>query len=586
MSVSLRIQQRLLLLPILLVGFLPIICLHQYVILPKASDFFHESSSSWSSPDLRSAGSTSTKSLDKDYIPSAILEAAETDEAMRVRIGRIRRWHSLEQHSIVDRMIQKSMDELTERTKGGSELTNSGTDKSKSRFSQRRKTSNNMETPNYFLNRSETEKRLKSSHGTNTSTAETKEKDQINDNQKILEGGPKSKVESYRELKTVRGMSACLFIMDDIIRLIEWLAYHYTVLPLEDLMVAIDPHSNHPDQIVSILDQWSPYMNITILRNDSIYLSEVPFDKAWKRKYYLNGKFNPFHRKENRDSTEYASQEHKRRQNIFTAYCHRNFHLQGKDWNINLDTDEFLLFNYLDNNEQVHSSNFVKEYIKPNATLAHDRRNARDIREILPSLSNRITVAEVLQQTNFDRCLRLPALNFTGHLSHLQSSANSSADLLLTMRQFRTGPKEGRTTKALLDLSRAQTAYLTWKQVVNAHNPNKRMCGWNGVIGSGTDYISSVFRYHHYVAGSIETHLQRVQDYRRRTDTNNSLLQNFQYRNNFTIIRECNKDILPWLPWFLDKIESRKEANRLLFHPLQEEYKKMQASLPQLVDME
>ena len=37
------------------------------------------------------------------------------------------------------------------------------------------------------------------------------------------------------------GFSSCLLIMDDNHYLIEWLAYHYHVLPLRRLIVATDP---------------------------------------------------------------------------------------------------------------------------------------------------------------------------------------------------------------------------------------------------------------------------------------------------------------------------------------------------------
>jgi len=62
--------------------------------------------------DLRS---TKIIMQNRDYIPSAMLDAAETDQMMNERIGRIRRWHGLEQHSIVERMIKKSVDELQQK---------------------------------------------------------------------------------------------------------------------------------------------------------------------------------------------------------------------------------------------------------------------------------------------------------------------------------------------------------------------------------------------------------------------------------------------------------------------------------------
>ena len=44
-----------------------------------------------------------------------------------------------------------------------------------------------------------------------------------------------------RQLKADEAFSACMLVMDDNHRLTEWLAYHYHVLPLRYLVVAVDP---------------------------------------------------------------------------------------------------------------------------------------------------------------------------------------------------------------------------------------------------------------------------------------------------------------------------------------------------------
>ena len=52
-----------------------------------------------------------------------------------------------------------------------------------------------------------------------------------------------------------RGLSACLLVNDENPRLPEWLAYHYHILPLRSLIIAIDPSSRlSPD---TILDRWT-----------------------------------------------------------------------------------------------------------------------------------------------------------------------------------------------------------------------------------------------------------------------------------------------------------------------------------------
>ena len=69
------------------------------------------------------------------------------------------------------------------------------------------------------------------------------------------------------------GLSACLLVNDENPRLPEWLAYHYHMLPLRSLIVAVDPASRSSPQ--SILDRYSSssLMDVTIW-NDDDYLPE------------------------------------------------------------------------------------------------------------------------------------------------------------------------------------------------------------------------------------------------------------------------------------------------------------------------
>ena len=52
-----------------------------------------------------------------------------------------------------------------------------------------------------------------------------------------------------------RGLSACLLVNDENPRLPEWLAYHYHILPLRSLIIAIDPSSRLSPQ--AILNRWT-----------------------------------------------------------------------------------------------------------------------------------------------------------------------------------------------------------------------------------------------------------------------------------------------------------------------------------------
>jgi hypothetical protein len=70
-------------------------------------------------------------------------------------------------------------------------------------------------------------------------------------------------------------MSSCLLWMDDNHYLVEWLAYHYTVLPLRRLILCIDPKSQTSP--LSIVERYSSrgLMNVTIWYEDDFYPKEI-----------------------------------------------------------------------------------------------------------------------------------------------------------------------------------------------------------------------------------------------------------------------------------------------------------------------
>ena len=64
-------------------------------------------------------------------------------------------------------------------------------------------------------------------------------------------------------------ISACLLVRDDNDIMNEWLAYHYHVLKLRRLIVAVDPHSETSP--AGVLNKWKEYMDID-LWTDGMYM--------------------------------------------------------------------------------------------------------------------------------------------------------------------------------------------------------------------------------------------------------------------------------------------------------------------------
>jgi hypothetical protein len=75
-------------------------------------------------------------------------------------------------------------------------------------------------------------------------------------------------------LTTTRGVAAALLIKDDNYWLIEWLAYHYHVLPLQHLVAAIDPNLKTSPR--KILDSWKGLMQIDIWE-EKFFKKPIPY---------------------------------------------------------------------------------------------------------------------------------------------------------------------------------------------------------------------------------------------------------------------------------------------------------------------
>jgi len=124
--------------------------------------------------------------------------------------------------------------------------------------------------------------------------------------------------------------SVCLLTKDDNHKLVEWLAYHHYVLPLQHLVVAVDPKSiTSPKKLFNrwrmrgmIIEQWA----------DEDFMP--PDDLEWSRS-------NNSHVQS--ESGQY--QLHRKRQVRFIHQCLRHLKNQNRTWTLLIDSDEYLQFN-------------------------------------------------------------------------------------------------------------------------------------------------------------------------------------------------------------------------------------------------
>jgi hypothetical protein len=137
--------------------------------------------------------------------------------------------------------------------------------------------------------------------------------------------------------------------MDDNHFLIEWLAYHYHVLPLRHLIVAVDPRAKTSSQ--EIFDRWSGLIDITVWNDTHIF--EDDFDRTAAA-----------------EKGDELMALHRTRQVVLYEKCMKKFKADGHHWVVLLDTDEFLVVqtsNFYEQ-EQISRPGSILKYLKEHAS--------------------------------------------------------------------------------------------------------------------------------------------------------------------------------------------------------------------------
>ena len=178
--------------------------------------------------------------------------------------------------------------------------------------------------------------------------------------------------------------AACLLIMDDNHYLIEWLAYHFTVLPLKRLIVAIDPHSR-----TSPIEILRRYENLNISNNESPLINITVWNDA------------DFKRVANLEKIQYEERydRHLERQDQFISSCLKQLYYE-RIWRYVaiIDSDEYIAWN------NDYDPGFLSSESTPEggpATIA-TTMNTIDGRSLFSSYIG-LTIAERLQQVEQTR---------------------------------------------------------------------------------------------------------------------------------------------------------------------------------------
>lgn len=356
----------------------------------------------------------------------------------------------------------------------------------------------------------------------------SKRNDNINDNNSISNSN-----------KFGPAMSACLLIKDENPRLIEWLAYHYTVAQLRYLVIAVDPDSlTSPKELV--LQRWKDRMEIQMWEDEQ-YMNQTQLTIRLARTLRANS---------NNDMEEFV-QLHRERQKTFLARCNLHHQAHNRTWVMHIDVDEYISYNY------------VHELVEPSSPSAERWNWTRSLSSntTKPAGSVPPAVFDYLHRLHppTTACLGMVRVLFGSITTNTPTTNNVDPDIHLdTLTYFY---HENLTTlgifgkqKVLMDVSRIHPSLLQPDKVFSIHTPIMRprhICPTN--YFTRKSYSESILRVHHYI-GSWEAYSSKV-DVRRDKEI-------FSERARVKV--GPNYDVQGWYHAFQQIIGGPKEASRML----------------------
>lgn len=352
------------------------------------------------------------------------------------------------------------------------------------------------------------------------------EQNQIEDRAANGERTDLTPIASNADLDTFGG---CLQIMDDNHFLIEWLAYHYHVMPMRRLIVMLDPKSRSSPQ--PILDRWKGRMNITVWEESDLYPKGHP----------------------NKDSTVLF--QFRQRQKYFVKTCLKTLLQEKLSWALLTDTDEYTMIS-----ERVRDP---KDFLSP-ATYAAGK-NVR-----IPEQDEPGSVLKFLQTKD--------AMN-----AHTNETLRDTPCITIGRKIFGTLAEENQPPYMGYEAEHFQT--LLWQKWATTPKPGKSMINLRAIKAKDISNSPSIHRpllnklcagkmwlpetlsvivANHY-PGTLEQMLFRQDDARGVEADNNATkyrVERFNDYKKLSKLRDKNT-IRKWLPGFIATV-GEEEAKRLL----------------------
>lgn len=338
-------------------------------------------------------------------------------------------------------------------------------------------------------------------------------------------------------LSTSANFSACLLIKDDNAILNEWIAYHYHVLRMRRLIVAVDPLSS--ESPASILDKWSSLTDLEISQwNDTSYMPDF---------FLANGRpQDEFMQQQSDFDQEMTEQQlleisnHRYRQRVFFAKCMRDLRARNSSWLIHIDTDEYVV-----------PSKLLRETMPPDLSI--------------PPIEEPGSVLTFVQQVVSKKLSMYPCISLLRLLfGSIESNEEQRKELVPpgfnaksfeTLRwRYHANPQNMKlhgSPKTIIDVSAIPEEYLPQEVVYSIHRPVEQFCQRNKDL-KYENFLSQSIAANHYL-GSWERYSARA-DNRRSKET---------YDNKAHLKHAEDDGVRPWLTGFV-KTMGFELASKLL----------------------
>jgi hypothetical protein len=304
--------------------------------------------------------------------------------------------------------------------------------------------------------------------------------------------------------------SACILVMDDNHRLVEWIAYHYYALNLRHLVVTVDPHSRTSP--TAVLDRWRDRMQIDEW-SDRTFFPRINWRSA-------------------NDTVERRHLRHRFRQAQFYKGCIRRLREFNRTWTAFIDSDEYLTINsrMVDNTAlRMQRPGHVADYFHELTQQAHSDPNS--------------TFA-----VNFGQPCVLLSRTMYGSVESTDEEIRRDVPDFLDPARFDTLRWRHRSTedghvlaKSLIDISQVHRSHM--EGISNAHKVLVDMCTSESFLA-----YTLPIGIHHYL-GSWEQYSYR-DDARDGGDAHS--YETWQRKGSALV--STDDEIRPWIRGFVDMV--------------------------------